>query len=73
MRIEITGVLLITGMLIAPVAPAGIAGIIAELSGDRGECNPPDKNGVQFCSREENGEVYYVLDGKEYKTYPVKD
>ena len=50
-----------------PDSHAGIAGLITSLLG---ECNPADKNGVQLCSQDKDGKIYYMYKGVRYETYP---
>ena len=50
-----------------PESQAGIAGIITYL---KGECNEPDKRGVQLCSQDKDGKIYYMYKGVRYETYP---
>lgn len=47
---------------------AGVSGLITAL---KGECNPPDKNGVQLCSDKTTGQIYYIKDDVKYEVYPV--
>lgn len=51
-----------------PNSQAGVAGIITYL---KGECNEPDKYGVQLCSSRETGKIYYRWKGEKYEIYPA--
>ena len=69
----ITGLIALILGTVTPDANASVAWIIGELTGAHSECpNKPDKNGVMLCSEKNTGDIYYMVGGVRYDTYPTE-